>query len=146
MPVLKELIDLAWPVAAVVIAVVIILSFRKPIANVLESLADWQRIKAGKNYFEIIRREVAGVKAEIIPQLPPGPSTEALKSRVDRIEAANNSIIALSATLGFSTSAPTLGTPELKQNHALSAPGFSTGAPTLGTPELKQNPPSADTP
>jgi hypothetical protein len=128
MPVLKELIDLAWPVAAVVI----ILSFRKPIANVLESLADWQRIKAGKNYFEIIRREVAGVKAEIIPQLPPGPSTEALKSRVDRIEAANNSIIALSATLGFSTSAPTLG--------------ISTGAPTLGTPELKQNPPSADTP
>jgi TIR domain len=89
---------------------------------------DWARIKAGKDSFEIIRRASADASAgiaevkEIIPELPPGPITEALKSRVDRIEAANNSIIALSAT------------------------GFSAGAPTLGTPESKQNPPSADTP
>ncbi len=34
----------------------------------------------------------------------------------------------------------------LIQKIALSATGFSAGAPTLGTPELKQNPPSADTP
>lgn len=39
---------------------------------------------------------------------------------------------------GIATGAPTVGTPSITQNHALTATGIATGAPTVGTPTLTE--------